>query len=938
MKPLVLRLGAFGPYAGQEELHLEDFGSAGLFLITGDTGAGKTTLFDAICYALFGRLSGQVRGVDTVRSDFAPASAETYVELEFEHRGQRCRIRRTPAYRRPSLRKNGGMVEQPATAQLWLPGRAPIEKVRTVDEEIEGLLCITAEQFRQIAMIAQGEFVSLLNTTGEERSKVLRRIFGTDALRRAQERLKAMTTECNRKNQQATQRLEQYISGLRAPAQGPLHTQLEELLCRPGTALYCDEACALAQQILQEDQQLAAELAAQIGELDKTLQAGLMRLQDERNQQALRQEYEKLQQELPELEQALALAGQQEERLKLWQQARALAAPWQLAQAAQRDAQTAAQSAQQRQQEQNALQNSEPQQAQAHQAAQQARKQAAQIGEALAAARSEAQLQQTRWEHENRLLEDRMQRLEGLRRMFARQREAQNKAQQAAERFVERKTRCQAVEQTAQQAEAAFWTSQAGALAAALQPGEPCPVCGSREHPSPASQPQGAPTQAQLDQYRAQAEAARSEMQAAALESGRAAQDAQTQRELFRQQAEELLEQCGEALPAEEDALTGALARLSAQAKETQQELEAQRARQAQQSGQLAQKEKEKAALEWQAEQGEQVWMDYQNRREAARRLWEESTARQQQTQKTAQQRLAEFEAQRAAAGFADTECWQQANLPQAQAEALQRQAAQTRDRAARHHSAMESVQARLKEGPVPDLAALDAELEQQKSSLGQLRARQKDCDIRISVNTEALHNIQAAQAQSQAQQQQAARIDRLNRTANGTLPGGLGKRQFEEYVLTAHFRRAVQAANLRFTAMTGGKYELLCHERADSSRESTLDLDVYDHYTGKVRSVRSLSGGESFQAALALALGLSDSIQNRAGGVQIDAMFIDEGFGTLDAQALEKALEALAALTEGDRLVGVISHVPELRERIDRQIRVSKTPQGSRMTLVRGD
>ena len=176
--------------------------------------------------------------------------------------------------------------------------------------------------------------------------------------------------------------------------------------------------------------------------------------------------------------------------------------------------------------------------------------------------------------------------------------------------------------------------------------------------------------------------------------------------------------------------------------------------------------------------------------------------------------------------------------------------------------------------------------------------------------------------------------IQKLNRTANGTLTGGLGRKQFEQYVLTAHFENAVAAANRRFSRMTDGQFELLCHNRAEGRGQSTLDLDVLDNYTGKVRSVRSLSGGESFKAALCLALGLSDVIQSYAGGVQIDAMFIDEGFGTLDAQSMEKALEALQGLTESRRLVGIISHVAELRERIDKQLVVRKTTRGSSIEM----
>ena len=193
---------------------------------------------------------------------------------------------------------------------------------------------------------------------------------------------------------------------------------------------------------------------------------------------------------------------------------------------------------------------------------------------------------------------------------------------------------------------------------------------------------------------------------------------------------------------------------------------------------------------------------------------------------------------------------------------------------------------------------------------------------------------MKALAKRTDAARRRAQLADRLHRTAGGTLVGGLGKQQFEQYVLVAYFESAVAAANRRLAAMTGGQYQLLCHGRAESRGQSALDLDVLDNYTGKRRSVRSLSGGETFQAALALALGLSDVIQQYAGGVQIDTLFVDEGFGSLDEDSLEKAIATLQSLADGNRLVGIISHVAELRQRLEKQVLITKTPRGSHMAL----
>ena len=229
MRPLQLHLSAFGPYAGEERLELEKLGSGGLFLITGDTGAGKTTLFDAISYALFGQLSGGVRGLDTVRSDYAAPDRETFVELTFRHRGKEYTVRRTPQYQRPKKRGEGQVV-QPATALFLAPGRPPVEKVGEVDAAVREQLGMDGDQFRQIAMIAQGQFTELLNAPGERRSAVLRQIFGTAGCRAVQDKLRAAAGEAARDAEQKTAALRQALEGFKLPQEGETARQLGERL------------------------------------------------------------------------------------------------------------------------------------------------------------------------------------------------------------------------------------------------------------------------------------------------------------------------------------------------------------------------------------------------------------------------------------------------------------------------------------------------------------------------------------------------------------------------------------------------------------------------------------------------------------------------------------------------------------------------------------
>ena len=252
MRPLHLRLSAFGPYAGEETLELDKLGSSGLFLVTGDTGAGKTTLFDAISYALFGQLSGGVRSLDTVRSDYAEPDRETFVELTFLHRGKEYTVRRTPQYQRPKKRGEG-QVTQAATALFLAPGRPPVEKVGEVDAAIRELLGMDGEQFRQIAMIAQGQFTELLNAPGERRSAVLRQIFGTAGCRTVQDKLRAAATEAARAVEQQDAALRQAFAAFKLPEEDTAARPLRDVLADEAAVWRCDEVLAQAAALCTAD-------------------------------------------------------------------------------------------------------------------------------------------------------------------------------------------------------------------------------------------------------------------------------------------------------------------------------------------------------------------------------------------------------------------------------------------------------------------------------------------------------------------------------------------------------------------------------------------------------------------------------------------------------------------------------------------------------------
>ena len=256
-------------------------------------------------------------------------------------------------------------------------------------------------------------------------------------------------------------------------------------------------------------------------------------------------------------------------------------------------------------------------------------------------------------------------------------------------------------------------------------------------------------------------------------------------------------------------------------------------------------------------------------------------------------------------------------------------------DAVLRTRSAAQQLRQQLEDAPEIDVQAdLDAQTQAQTQRREKL-AQKEGADGRIAANAAALSGLRRQLAALTALESRYAWVRALADTAGGTVRGK-AKLSLEAYVQTTYFEQIIRRANLRLTVMTDGQYELKRRAEAENRQsQSGLELDVIDHCNGSERSVKSLSGGESFLASLALALGLSDVIQSSAGGVRLDTMFVDEGFGSLDDQALNQAMKALLTLTEGDRLVGIISHVSDLKQRIDRQIVVTKTLTGSTARIV---
>ena len=1054
MRPLTLTLTAFGAYAGSQTVDFEAAGAGGLFLITGDTGAGKTTLFDGVCYALFGKLTGRVRSEKMIRSDYADDTLETSAQLVFLHRGERWRITRRPAQTRRKKRGEG-TTEVPATALLErLEGENPVpvaEGKESVDAAVEELLGIQVDQFRQIAMIAQNQFAELLNKSGRDRSAILRQVFATERCQQLQQRLKELASASRAETEKQVDSLRQYLAGLRLPEEEEA-TELNQLLADAGCVWRSGRVLELAEELCRADRDTLAGLEEKIGQLDESIKQSAALVQSAREAGQRAEQLARLEKQLAQQQSEAPRRAEDQARLGRWEAAARLAPVWENSEKARLAAEQAARLHAEAQAQLEELNTQAPRWEQAREQLAQNQQTVARLAVALErqtealkqydeldaakaqqqacareldrlkhaeqAARKLEEQQAAALEQTQTLadglaaaltaaqrVEQELNRWSGAKEKMAEVRSRMRelvklqKSEQAARRTLEQASDgLDKAQQVYMSADQLFRRDQAGLLARDLTPGQPCPVCGSVHHPSPARGVTGAPNKEELEALAAAMETARTAYNEALQASSTLTAQAGSAREQYIRQARQVLADLEQELPSEEDAKT--LSRLlldwderldqllqqaeeektecqakveaaSAavnqladdrrqldQTRQKRSELQAQAAQttarqemarqqaeklqadlphatRAEAEQTLAAMQAEKARLDRSTEETRTDLEEYQKALAAALTLQDE---RQKNDEKAAEEarRAAQDWSKALEAGGMSEQDFRQALHTEEEIKALRRQLEQEQKVCEETQTLYKQLRDQQQNAPAPvcqpqELEQAMAEQEQQRAALNGERIRLAG---RLEANRQTMADVRTAAGKLEQAQKRQQLIERLDATAGGKLSGGLGKQQFEQYVLAVYFADAVEAANQRLFAMTGGRYQLECHQMTAAETKDTLDLDVLDNYTGKVRSVGSLSGGETFQAALALALGLSDVIQNYAGGVELDVLFVDEGFGTLDAESLEQAVTTLHSLVQGQRMVGIISHVPELKSRIENQLVVTKTPGGSTVAL----
>ena len=933
MRPLRLTLSAFGPYAAETTLDLEKLGKGGLYLITGDTGAGKTTLFDAITYALYDHSSSGIREGSMLRCKYADDKTPTFVELEFEVHGVRYTVRRNPEYQRPKARGEG-MTTEKADATLTYPDtRPPVTKAKDVTAAVQEIIGLDYNQFSQIVLIAQGQFTKLLNASTEERSRIFRKLFRTQRYAQLQERLQAEAAALNQQRTAQNAKLDSLLGGLQFSPDDPDAEALRALCAQtiPETALALLDALTARQAAALEETGTALHTTeAQLDKVQQQLGAAAQA-------QQLAQQLTARQAELAAAKPALDAARAEADR--------------HAGDAAQLDALTAqvtqAQSALAAYDALDALcrQQTEARDA-ARLAAAQAHKRRTQLDSlnaALAAAETELsaladadtrllalQTRSAQLAQHGEALEKLEQRLADCQRQTKTAHKAQENYRTAAAAQDDARARQITLER-------AFLDAQAGLLAESLVEGAPCPVCGSTHHPARALLPHTAPTQAQVEAARQAAAAADRQAQTASAAAQSALAAANEAKTSLRRDAETLLPERFTApegtvpltfalmtnvLAGESAALQTAQADCAAQCRQT----EADCRRKAQLEADRQNKTRQRPALEQAAAEADRSAAAQNASADALEgQIAERRAALPYPRRADAQAALDKLEADRSALRTGmDT---------------AQRKLKQAEQAVAAAEAAVEALRtqqtAAQKELPARSAEELSAQQTALTAARETLRSREKQLSAQLLPNRKTAAQYRAAAEARQALESRWQWVSALAATAGGTLTSKQ-KIKLEAYIQMNYLDRILRYANTRLMQMTAGQYELERIGAENQRSQSGLDLGVIDHYNGTRRSVKTLSGGESFKASLALALGLSDEVQSSAGGIRLDTLFLDEGFGSLDEESLELAIRVLSGLTEGDRLVGIISHVGALKDRIDRQVVVHKARTGGSTVELR--
>lgn len=865
MKPLKLKMRAFGPYADVAEIDFTKLN--GLFLITGDTGAGKSTIFDAISFALFGTVSGgkDRKSTKTLRSDFAKANVKTLVEYEFLYRGEVYKIERVPEYLRE--KKSGtGTTKETADASLFMPDGRVITGVDKVTEKVVEILGVDQGRFSQIAMIAQGDFRKILTEKSKDRAELFRKIFDTSLYEDFQKSL------FNRLSNVESQRTicAKKISDLCLSAACDDESLYKGAVCEAKNSYYnAEKMIELLALLYKEDAEKINAAEIQIEECEEKLKALHLEIIRANEVNAAIKRVRDLQAEVKGLEDKKEEIEKIRDRLEKNDRAKSVKPIADKLNFVAKGYNQTVLSINNKKQEnlkkEALLKSAEENLKKAEEKHRENEKLKAEVtvkksllpDMELLKKKSEAILKKEA-EYENITLA----------------------ARKSAEKF-------NALRE-------GYYNNIAGVMGKELMPGMPCPVCGSLEHPHIA----------QLSGE----DISREEME-------KAEKDLNTLREKMSQSAQELGQMRGEG-----ETLKRKLTECGIEIGDIDKSVENIKAFISQTEAKIAHNERE-------TEQAEKAVNLLRNDTAALKGEIAALSAKKDEYEEEKDRLTLLLENTLKEKEFSKTEDFENALLDEKSEKAYKITVEQ-------FEKAVNEKTAALNEGMINIEGKSEIDTSRalaEENAVGEIKLglsnMRDEIRLRMDTNSKAEKALKKEWAEMANIEKRYVLLKELSDTANGKIRGN--KITFEAYVQQYYFGRIVENANLRLGKMTGGRYRLETKCLGGTLGQGGLDLEVFDLNTGKIRDVSTLSGGEGFMASLSMALGLSDMIQEKSGGIRLDALFVDEGFGSLDENHLSRAVEVLTNLSDNDRMVGIISHVSELKEKINKKIVVKRKTQG---------
>lgn len=934
MRPIELKMSAFGPFAELTTLRLDALGTDGLYLITGDTGAGKTTIFDAIIYALYGEASGNIRTTDMLRSKYANADTATFVELTFVFKDKTYIVRRNPEYLRPSKRGEGRFTKESAKAQLTMPDKEVITGLVSVNNKIIEIIGLNKNQFSQIAMLPQGEFMRLLLADTKQRIEIFREIFDTEPYLLLQDRIKKDANELYRLVSDYKKSMAQYVADVYCDENSEYNQALIDI--KNDSQMSIKEILDIIDKIIAQDKSCADEYDKAIISIDKGIDQLNSKLtiaiQTERIKDDYKSALTQLNNLTEEYENVYSIykaecekdSERNELSLNIEKSSEKLES-YELLEKYKKDYGKKLDKINNITQDIHEDTNS--------------------LNECIKQidnCKKEAEiLKNTELEIEklNSKISDiikKKEAVEYLKDVFERKIKAVSQADEAKDRYMSAFAAYEEANNRYLKMEKAFFNEQAGIMAAALEEGQPCPVCGSVTHPVPAVAGDDAPTEMQLKKYKIYVEDKSKECSELSSQSGLLSGQAESMNNMFFGSIVNFNTQWKEALDnsSDDETIRVDIIQLLADLGKILDEAMLEKKNADENISKYNNLIKMLSDYDKKVEQ----LKDKINKSKNELAILSTQNENMQKQISQLEKELGNKDIMQAKKLINDMKL-KKIQLDKAY-EAAKKQYDEYTINIKTLKNRISDLQKQIshtdkQKTPDIDIPMYEKQLEDMKKERLKLREKKNIVDIRIANNEKIYKSIERVNEKSEKSEKHYSWLRTLSDTVNGSL-SGKSRIKLETYVQMSFFDRIIMRANTRFMRLTDGQYELKRSDSKDNYKNQTgLELDIIDHYNGTIRSVKSLSGGEAFEASLSMALGMSDEIQSRSGGIQIDTMFIDEGFGSLDDESLSQAVKVLNSLSSSDRLIGIISHVSVLKDRIDKQIVVSKGKTGGSSAVI---